>query len=378
MNDPAGDATCVFRLTPPGRAAVAVVGVTGPAAVRLVDAEFRAANGRALDRQVVNRICFGTWADGGEELIVVRRTEDHVEVHCHGGQASVRQVIDSIARHGGQEVPWTDCLRQTVTDPVAADATIALTQARTFKSAAILLDQQRGALSRALDSLRDLISNRQRRPALELTHRLLAFAPLGLHLTESWKVALCGRPNVGKSSLLNALVGYDRAIVFDQPGTTRDVVTAWTALDGWPVELSDSAGLREGSDALEQAGVGLAARHVREVDLRVLVVDSAMGVTDEDRRLLESIGPELIAANKCDLRGGGLERALNGVHVVRMSAITGEGLSALTAAIAALLVPAAPCSGAAVPFTPAQQATLSAVLASLEANQLEAALAALD
>ncbi|MEX0865848.1 MAG: GTPase, partial [Pirellulales bacterium] len=355
MNATAGETTRVSRLTPPGRAAVAVVGVMGPAAVPLVDAEFRAANGRALDRQVVNRICFGTWADGGEELIVVRRGEDRVEVHCHGGQASVRQVIDSLVRRGAQEVPWIDWLRQTATDQVAADATIALAQARTFKSAAILLDQQRGALSTALATLHELIANRQRRPAIELTSQLLAWSPLGLHLTESWKVALCGRPNVGKSSLLNALVGYERAIVFDQPGTTRDVVTAWTALDGWPVELSDSAGLRDASDALEQAGVGLAARHVREVDLRVLVVDSGAGLTDADRRLLDAIGPELVACNKCDLGDGGLEPMVHEARVVPTSAITGEGLDALTAAITALLVPAAPGAGAAVPFTLAQQ-----------------------
>src|SRR5690606_16577637 len=92
----------------------------------------------------------------------------------------------------------------------------------------------------------------------EARRRLAALvdrAPLGLHLTRPWHVALAGAPNVGKSSLLNAVLGYGRAIVFDQPGTTRDVLDAVTAIDGWPVRLTDGAGLRESVDALEAAGV---------------------------------------------------------------------------------------------------------------------------
>ena len=137
--------------------------------------------------------------------------------------------------------------------------------------------------------------------ALDLVDALLGRADVGLRLIAGWRVVLAGRPNVGKSRLLNALTGYDRAIVDATPGTTRDVVTARTALEGWPVELADTAGLRPSDDPIEAAGVALARARQGEADLVLVVLDRSEPLTDIDRAVVSEQARGLIVANKCDL-----------------------------------------------------------------------------
>lgn len=142
-----------------------------------------------------------------------------------------------------------------------------LTQAPTLRTAGILLDQYRGAFARdvaTVISTNDLVR----------LHRLHALGPVGRHLVEPWRVVIAGPPNVGKSSLVNALAGYQRSVVAPVAGTTRDVVTTVIALDGWPVELADTAGLREASESLEVAGVDRAKDRLASADLIVWVMDA--------------------------------------------------------------------------------------------------------
>ncbi len=131
---------------------------------------------------------------------------------------------------------------------------------------------------------------------------MLARAPLGLHLTKPWQIVIAGPPNVGKSSLLNAFVGYQRAIVFDQPGTTRDVVTAATAIDGWPVQVSDTAGLRSSADPLETAGADSAAQQARAADCLLLVFDASQHWTAGNQQLIDAWPQAVVVGNKCDYR----------------------------------------------------------------------------
>jgi tRNA modification GTPase len=115
-------------------------------------------------------------------------------------------------------------------------------------------------------------------PGHELTAQLdalLRWSEFGRHLTQPWQVVLTGVPNVGKSSLINRLLGYSRSIVYAEPGTTRDVVTAATAFDGWPVELSDTAGLRDAAGEIEAAGVERARRHLATADLAIVFSTAA-------------------------------------------------------------------------------------------------------
>ena len=205
--------------------------------------------------------------------------------------------------------------------------------------AAILLDQLQGALAE------ELASGDPRR-----LQTLLARAPLGLHLVTPWRIVLAGRPNVGKSSLINALVGYTRAIVFDQPGTTRDVVTATTAIDGWPVELADTAGLREGQDELESAGIARAREQMAAADVLVLVFDVTQPWTEEDESLVAQWPEAVVVFNKCDLAAMAGDRP----GALFTSAVTRQGIEELIEALGRRLVADPPAAGSAVLFTERQ------------------------
>ena len=222
------------------------------------------------------RIVLGHWnAPNGEELILCRRSAERIEIHCHGGMAAVGAVIESLVSRGCQLVSWHDWLRTEGVDPIRADAHIALADAPTERTAAILLDQYHGALATAVRRAIAAATAANWPLAAELLDAVLTYRHVGTHLTTPWRVVLAGRTNVGKSSLINALAGFERAIVSHQPGTTRDVVTTVTAIDGWPVQLADTAGLRRSDDELESAGVRLAVETVQSADLIIAVEDAA-------------------------------------------------------------------------------------------------------
>jgi tRNA modification GTPase len=346
--------TEVVELTPRGRGALAVVLVAGPEAAVAVDARFHAASGRALIELPIGRIAVGHWGSpDGEQLIVCRRAADRVEIHCHGGRAAVAAVVDQLREYGCHATPWQDWTRRTAEDPLRAAARIALADAPTQRTAAILLDQFHGALGTAVVAALEATQANQWPAAKSTIEALLGFGDLGLHLTEPWRVVLAGWPNVGKSSLINALAGHERAIVCDRPGTTRDVVTNTTAIDGWPILLSDTAGLCDSADELEAAGVARAAAAVAEADLVILVRDASepgdvAAPNDDIAARLSSTARLLCVLNKIDLLA---VPPAGTSHDVLTSATTGRGIGELTAAIGRALVPVAPPGGAGVPFT---------------------------
>ena len=192
---------------------------------------------------------------------------------------------------------------------------------------------------------------------------------------------MAGRPNVGKSSLINALLGYTRSIVFDQPGTTRDVVTATTAVDGWPIEFSDTAGLREGSEPLEAAGIERARGALAEADLSIVLIDVSVPATDDDRTLLAAFPEAIVVAHKCDLpRWDGPDGWESQVarRWPRVSSKTGEGVDALIRAISARLVPEVPPAGTPVPATARQVSLLRRAGQAAERGDLAGCRQALD
>lgn len=345
-------------LTPSGRGAVAVVELRGVGAAAVVAKHFVSASGAAASDLPLDRIRFGRWratldeaADVGEELVVCRRGDDEFEIHCHGGAAASSAILEGLRRDGCTIVDWTARLAAGDDDLITVEARTALAYATTVRTAAVLIDQLGGALRRALNEVTQLVERGDTATARARIDRLLANAAVGLRLSEPYRVVLTGRPNVGKSSLINALVGYRRAVVFDEPGTTRDVVTAGAVFDGWPVELSDTAGIRTATDELESAGIAAARRRLAEADLVVAVFDLGEPWSDADDALTAEHPQAIVVHNKADLPTTPEARRPAGLHV---SAVAGTGIDELIAAIVARLVPHPPAPGEAVPFTPRQ------------------------
>ncbi len=247
-------------------------------------------------------------------------------------------------------------------DPFSSDACVDLARTSTLRTAEILLDQMRGALRTALISLQFLIDTEPGRAIAEL-ETLIGRARVGGRLVGGWRVAIAGRPNVGKSRLFNTLVGFSRAIVDPTPGTTRDVVSFMTAFDGWPVKLTDTAGLRTSSDPVEIMGMERARREHLRADAVVLVLDRSCRLEAADHDLIAANPGALIVANKSDLPPAWpvISPALPSAPAVRVSALTGSGIEQLIDAIVAKIVPDPPPPGAAVPFRADQRDRLDAV-----------------
>lgn len=338
-------AVTISILTPAGRGAVAVIAVRGAKAEEIVRRRF---HGQAKT-WTAGGIYFGRFRnvdESEEELVVAFRTPTDVEVHCHGGSAAVEAVCRALVAEGavrGEPAEEVDEFR--------AEARAALALATTERAARILLRQYHSRLRDefvAIDAAEPGEAIRRLR-ALEQTWNF------GRHLTTPYRIVLCGRPNAGKSSLLNALAGYERAIVFDQPGTTRDVVTVSTAFDGLAVELADTAGLRTSTDELEAAGVTRARDQIAAADLLLIVVDQSAGWSAAEEELLAH--PHIIVANKCDLPAAANMPAT----ALAISATTGVGLDMLKAKIVAALGPF-PAPDAAMIFTPRQREEVRARL----------------
>jgi tRNA modification GTPase len=257
----------------------------------------------------------------------------------------VRLLEGLLEARGVRLCSWKDFQKLTVGNGQDAIAATMLPSALTAKTAGILLDQYWGSFKRALQEILDASRRADYEQVERLLAKLVSSAPVGRHLTVPWRVVVAGAPNVGKSSLVNALAGYQRCVVAPSAGTTRDVVRTLIAINGWPVELADTAGLREHAASVEQQGITLARSAALDADLCLWVVDASS----------EPVWPDLttralqMVVNKVDLAPAwDLARASG---TMRVSASTGEGLGNLCQAIASALVPEPPRPNAAVPFT---------------------------
>jgi tRNA modification GTPase len=338
----------VVHLTPPGRGAVACVLVEGPGACDLVQTLVQTKSGRLLADIPDDRLIVGHFNDvNGEEIVLRRRNPHSVELHCHGGYAAAAVIEETLRQRGCQVVAWRQWISESQTDPISAAALAALADAPTQRTAGILLDQYHGALRRAFNAIEQDIKENNFVAARSRVESLMAHMPMGSHLTIPWRVVVAGPPNAGKSSLINALVGFQRSIVHHTPGTTRDAVTATTAMDGWPVELCDTAGLHAGAQGIEKAGVELAHQRIRDADLLILVFDLTSRWSAADQVLTDSFPNVLRVHNKVDLKYIKDNRPTG----LCTSAQSGAGIDELIMKIANRLVPVPPPPAAAVPFT---------------------------
>lgn len=364
--------TLATRLTPPGIAAIATIGLRGPAALQMARGLFRPRTNsrRELpDRLEPGQIWLGRFgAEAADEVVLAIKQAEPVpwvEVHCHGGQLVVALLLDTLVQRGARTCNALEFLDSlTPRNPWRDLAQRRLPHAPTTRTAALLLSQCDGHLGTVLEMILSLPEG-QPEATEALLGALARHAPVGRHLVEPWQVTVAGAPNVGKSSLVNALAGYQRSIVSPTPGTTRDVVTTAIALDGWPVELADTAGLRQVSGALEGQGIERARTAAATADLCLWVLDASA------EPLWPDVSPQgvLLLVNKTDLPPAwDLSRAAGAVHV---SARTGAGIPELCDAIARRLVPDPPGPRDGIPFTPELCDAIEQAYAHLTAGRID-------
>ena len=364
-------------LTADARGAIAVVRVWGPNALAVTNEVFRPFRGEGLASTPSGKPRYGRiGGDLGDEVVVLHTDDSptEIEIHYHGGPAAVELVVRTLADAGAERLAGADWVASRPGSRIRNEAIIDLARVSTVRTAEILLDQTSGALENELKELRAMIANGHP-GALECVKALLGRAEVGLRLLGGWKIALLGLPNVGKSRLMNALVGFDRSIVSPTAGTTRDVVTIKTAVDGYPVEIADLAGLRETSHPIEREGVARARSQAFQSDLVIVVLDRSTPLNDEARGLLDPNGSQLVVANKVDLEPC-WEPWNEGI--ISISAERGDGIARLLTAIGERLVSEPILPGAGVPFREAHRSALIEVLGALSDKDHNRAIGALQ
>jgi tRNA modification GTPase len=370
--------------TPPGEGSIAVIRMSGGAAERIA-ARIFFRNRDDNNKLQSHRLYHGTVRDPktaraiDEVLLAIMRQprsytgEDVVEIHCHGGAFVTEQMLQLVLSEGARQAQPGEFTKRAFLngriDLSQAEAVLDLIRARTDRGAALALDQASGNLSHWVGGLRSELLNLLvqveaaidfpdeeiellKRPELALEISALTDKILYISETYEWtrlfregaKVCICGRPNVGKSSLLNALLGEERVIVTPIAGTTRDVIEESISLEGLPVVLWDTAGIRDSTDEIEQIGVRLARDYLEKADARIVVIDGSLPLSAEDTELVVATnGPRaLIAINKSDLPESLSEDRLKSLgcptKYCRVSAKTGEGVSELKQALRNLIL----------------------------------------
>lgn len=360
--------------TAPGEGGVAIVRVSGARAFDIADAVF-SCRAPPPSRRPGGTFVFGNVieADGSvldEALLLLMRAprsytrEDTIEIQGHGGPVVTRRILQRVIAAGARVAEPGEFTKRAFLngrlDLAQAEAVADLIRARSDRAAAAAVAQLEGSLSRRINALYDALLETaanveatldfsdQEIPAdvlnpvtdnlirtIDGLHALLSTWTEGHLLREGATVVIAGKPNVGKSTLLNALLGRNRAIVSPQPGTTRDTIEESLVLGGYPVTLIDTAGLRETDCAIEQEGITRATRELADADLCLYVVDAQHGPDEEDLRVISTIPKDklIIVCNKSDLNLSGNIFTNNYCTTIYTSSTSGFGLDDLRKAI---------------------------------------------
>lgn len=367
--------TIVAVATSPGRSAIAVIRLSGPQSLEILrglvqDELYTPEPNHVFLKQIVR--------ESGEPLDSALVTyferprsftgEEMIELSCHGSPVILRRVLDLTQRLGARFAePGEFTLRACKNGKMnlnQAEAIRDLINAQTDAAAAQAVRQMKGELAVALQPAKEILIKiivrlesalefveddlpriqseqieKELAQVVAIVERLALTFATGRALREGLKVAIVGRPNVGKSSLFNRLVGMNRAIVTEIAGTTRDSISASISLSGMPVSITDTAGIRVAKDSIEEIGIERTHQAMADSDLLVVVIDGSSSLLDEDLTIIAQAirSRQVVAINKCDLvRNPGFEIGLDpSSKVVHLSALTGEGLDELIAGILA-------------------------------------------
>lgn len=364
----------IYALSTPVGGAIAVIRISGADTLCALRAAF---SGKIEHRYVAHGSIIGADGSALDDAMAVYfqgpksyTGEDMAELYIHGGYAVSRRVLSRLSelplRPAGPGEFTRRAFINGKLDLARSEAVMDLINASSSRGAASALEQLQGSLSRRIEKVEeeilDLLSGIDAAIDYpeELEEDVFSALPEGIRaaraeidslisggmasrmVREGARIAILGRPNAGKSSLFNAMLGEDRAIVTPEAGTTRDILEGTLLINGITARLFDTAGLREADSAAESIGISRARDIVDRADLLLIAMDGGDAVSHEERRLLASPGRKLAVICKSDLSDGAAAFALAGeygVEAIGVSAVTGEGVGALIDRIAELIAP---------------------------------------
>ena len=352
-----------------GEAGIGIVRMTGEGCVNVLDYMFKRANDNA---DLINRkMTYGHIVDDNEivdEVLVcymkaphTYTREDVVEIYTHGGVVAVRKVLEVLLNNGARLAEAGEFTKRAFLngriDLSQAEAIIDMIKAKTDKAYSVSMKQLEGSVNRNIKQLRDQLLDmlshveysinftedmqdeldntpvlNEGKEVLDKLKKLSESANRGRIIRDGINTTIIGKPNVGKSSLLNALLKENRAIVTDIPGTTRDVIEEYIDLDGISLKINDTAGIRDTEDIVEKIGVEKSVSFISDSDLIIAIFDSSREFDDEDRKILDLIRDKksIVLLNKIDLDGGfDFDENLEGIEVIHTSIKNNEGIEDL-------------------------------------------------
>ena len=325
-----------------GEAGIAIVRMSGDDSINIIDEIFKSASGKKMAESENRKFLYGHIVDGDkqiDEVLVVKMkgphsytAEDIVEIHCHGGVVSVKRILNLILSKGARLAEKGEFTKRGFLngriDLTQAEAVIDMIKAKTDLSFDMGLNQLSGVLSEVLNKLKDELVSMQAlivanidfpdediedaayndliersNKILDKMDNLLDNSKNSRLLRDGINTVILGKPNVGKSSLLNGLLKYDRAIVTDIAGTTRDIIEDYINLDGVLLKITDTAGIRETDDEVERIGVNIAREKLKEADLVIAIFDISREFDKDDEEILNLIKDKkhITILNKDDL-----------------------------------------------------------------------------
>ena len=371
------DDTIAAISTPLGEGGIGIVRLSGKDSIKIAERIFMSKNKSIKDSQSY-RVLYGYIKDPltgnkiDEVLVTVMRAphsytrEDVIEINCHGGMVTLRKTLELVLKQGARLADPGEFTKRAFLngriDLIQAEAVLDLIRSKTDESRRIAIEQLQGGLSEKVTVLRDRLtglcahveayidfpedeietaSKQEMLDSMKEIERelkkLLSTYDEARFFREGLSTAIVGRPNVGKSSLLNALLQKDRAIVTEIPGTTRDVIEEYLNINGLPLRIMDTAGIRAVQDIAEKEGVRRSLQSIENADLVIPIFDSSEPLKDEDFKVMEKIKGKnvIVVMNKCDLPAVvdkvelNSRLAPNNTNIMSISATRGDGLEEL-------------------------------------------------
>ena len=376
------DDTIAAIATAPGEGGIGIIRISGEKSLQVAQSIFKSKSGKMIKDYNARTLIYGTVVDNekviDEVLVAYMKgpnsytAEDVIEINCHGGFISVKKILELILSKGVRLAEAGEFTKRAFLngriDLSQAEAIIDVIKSKTDMAHEVAQSQLEGSLAKKIKDLRmnvtevlahlevsidfaeedveEITYQTLEEKALELRNeikKLYDTAESGKILRDGLKTVIVGKPNVGKSSLLNSILGENRAIVTDIAGTTRDVIEEFVNIKGIPLKIVDTAGIRETEDVVEKKGVEKSIESFSTADLVIMVLDASRKLSEEDMEILESLKNKktIVLLNKMDLEPQieleKIEEFVNSEDIIKISALKHQGIEELQDKIEAMV-----------------------------------------